>query len=70
MIPAWGCPILRKVMNDKQNSDEEYSERISDLIELYDDSSEEDTVEFNVDSSDVTSDTESVRNVNEDSSDK
>jgi len=57
-------------MNDKQNSDEEYSERISDLIELYDDSSEEDTVEFNVDSSDVTSDTESVRNVNEDSSDK
>ena len=37
-----------------------------ELIERHDDSSEEDTVEFSVGSSTVTSDTESVTDVNED----
>jgi len=41
-----------------------------DLIDCHNDFSEEATVEFGVDSSDVTSDTESMTTVQEDSSDK
>ena len=54
--------------NEEQDSDEESSGGIPDLIDRHDDSSEEDTVEFSVGSSEVTSDTERVTTVDEDSS--
>jgi len=62
-----GMPDLTQG-NEEQNSDEDSSEGIPDLIDHHDDSSEEDTVEFSVDSSDITSDTDSVITVDEGSS--
>jgi len=54
--------------NEEQDSDEESSEGMPDLIDCHGDSSEENTVTFSVGLSDVTSDTESVTIVDEDSS--
>ena len=49
--------------NEDQDSDDKQSEGIPDLIDCHNDSSEEDTVEFGVDSSDVMSDTERMTTV-------
>ena len=47
-----------KLGNEEQDSDDESSGKIPDLIDRHDDSSEEDTVNFSVGSSEVTSDAE------------
>jgi len=54
--------------NEEAGSDEESSGGMPDLIDRHDDSSKEDTMKYSVSSYEVTSDTESVTTVNEDSS--
>ena len=53
---------------EESDSDEESSVGMPDLVDRHDDSSKEDTIEYSIGSSEVTSDTESVTTVNEDSS--